>query len=206
MACCPNNPTGNSFSPAEIEIFLKESPDTIVIWDQAYYGFGEYDLKDDVRDILEKYSNVIVTRTFSKYYALAGVRIGFGFLGEKLEKLKVYNDRYLGFNRLSEEIAIAALESEDYYIDISQKQVDDRNMYFEELSKIDGVKPFKSEATYFIAKMKPEQWELLKEEMPKRNIQIKFSKDPEFPYYIRISLGTTEQNRACMDAIKDILG
>jgi histidinol-phosphate aminotransferase len=206
MACCPNNPTGNSFNPEEIEMFLKESPDTVVIWDQAYYGFTEYDLKEDVRRILENYSNVIVTRTFSKYYALAGVRIGFGFIGEKLEKVKAYNDRYLGFNRLSEEVAKAALNSEDYYRDISEKQMNDRQMYFEELSEIDGVKPFKSEATYFIAKLQPDQWKVLSEEMPKRNIKIKFIKDKEFPNYIRISLGTEEQNRACMDAIKDILG
>jgi len=206
MACCPNNPTGNSFTPDEVETFLKESPETIVIWDQAYYGFTEYDLKEDVRRILEKYSNIIVTRTFSKYYALAGVRIGFGFIGEKLEMLKKYNDRYLGFNRLAEEVAKAALSSEDYYTDIATKQIKDRDMYFEELSKIEGVKPFRSEATFFIARMKPEQWTLLKEELPKENIRIKFIKDKEFPYFVRISLGTEEQNRKCMTAIKNILG
>ena len=205
MACCPNNPTGNSFSPDEVETFLKESPETIVIWDQAYYGFTEYDLKEDVRRILEKYPNVIVTRTFSKYYALAGVRIGFGFAGEKFGVLKKYNDRYLGFNRLAEEVAKAALSAEDYYKTISAKQMRDRDMYFEELSRIKGVKPFRSEATYFIVRLKPEQWSLLKDELPKRNIRIKFIKDIEFPFFVRISLGREEQNKLCLDAIKDVL-
>ncbi len=206
MACCPNNPTGNSFKTEEIETLLKESPDTIIIWDQAYYGFSKYDLKDDVRYILDKYPNVIVTRTFSKYYALAGVRIGFGFLGSKLKKIKKYNDRYLGFNCIAEELAIAALNSEGYYENIARKQIEDRNMYFEELSKIDGVKPFKSEATYFIAKLQSEQWRVLKDELPRWGVKIKFITDKEFPDYIRISLGTQEQNAACMKAIKEIIG
>jgi histidinol-phosphate aminotransferase len=206
MACCPNNPTGNSFTPEEVELFLKENPQTVVIWDQAYYGFTEYDLKDDVRRIIEKYPNVIVTRTFSKYYALAGVRIGFGFVGDGLNLLKAYNNRYLGFNRLAEEVAKAAMESEDYYSDKAEKQISDRDLYFNELSKIKGVKPFKSEATFFIAKMQPEQWSKLKVELPKRNIEIKFITDKEFPYYVRISLGTEEQNCLCIKSIKEIIG
>jgi histidinol-phosphate aminotransferase len=119
--------------------------------------------------------------------------------------LKKYNNRYLGFNRLAEEVAKAALSAEDYYKNISAKQMRDRDMYFEELSKIEGVKPFRSEATYFIARMKPEQWSLLKDELPKRNIRIKFIKDKEFPFFVRISLGTEVQNKLCIEAIKDVL-
>ena len=205
MACCPNNPTGNSFTPDEVETFLKESPETIVIWDQAYYGFTEYDLKEEIRRILEKYPNLIVTRTFSKYYALAGIRIGFGFIGKKLDGLRKYNNRYLGFNRLAEEVAKAALSAEDYYKNISAKQMRDREMYFEELSKIEGVKPFRSEATFFIARLKPGPWSRLKDELPKRKIRIKFINDKEFPFFVRISLGTEVQNKLCIEAMKDIL-
>jgi histidinol-phosphate aminotransferase len=206
IACSPNNPTGNSFTSGEIESLLEASPETIMIWDQAYYGFAEHDTKDDVRRIVEQFPNIIVTRTFSKYYALAGIRIGFGFIGESLEVLKKYNDRYLGFNRISEDIVGAALSVEDYYRDISLKLRRDRDMYFEGLSKIDGVKPFRSEAPFFIARLRPEQWSRLKDELPKRHIRIKFINEKEFPFFVRISLGTEEQNKICLGAIRDILG
>ncbi len=205
LACCPNNPTGNSFTAAQVEKFLQESPDTVFIWDQAYYGYTKENFDEEVHRMVAVYPNLLVIRTLSKYYALAGMRVGYAFIGNNMETLKTYNDRYLGINRLTELITLKALDSHDYYRETANKQIDDRELFFNELSKIDSLQPFRSEATFFIVKMQHEQARLLEEELPKRGIKIKFMQEPEFKNFVRISLGTQEQNRALIRAFKELL-
>lgn len=202
IICTPNNPTGNILSEERLEKYVKAAgKDTIIILDEAYWGFTQYHYGEKM---VEKYDNVIVLRTFSKFYSLAGIRIGFAFVGKNLSELQIYNNRYLGYNRISEELTFAALDSDDYYIANGKQIMEDAQMLFDELKAM-GFKPFKTYANFIAAKLPPKEFELLEKELAKRQIIVKFFKEAVFPYYIRISIGTREQNQHLVENMKDIL-
>jgi histidinol-phosphate aminotransferase len=80
----PNNPTGNSLTSEQLHQILDEMKNTIVVLDEAYAMFKTTD-KSYIKNIVEKYPKVAVIRTFSKYYALAGARIGFALIGKEMD-------------------------------------------------------------------------------------------------------------------------
>lgn len=196
----PNNPTGNSINFSDLKNLLTELRESVVIFDQAYafYGFN-----DQVKTMLSENPNLIIIRTFSKYYALAGLRIGFALIGENIQKLARMTNRYLGFNRLSEEIAIAALDSPEYYETIADKMKKDKEIYYAELSKINGFKVFRSDANFILVKIPKEIYKPLKEFLSSRGLIIKFMNEELLNSHLRITLGTQEQNLAVINSIKE---
>jgi histidinol-phosphate aminotransferase len=86
----------------------------------------------------------------------------------------------------------------------NKKIMEDADMYFREMKKM-GFKPFKTHANFILAKLPDAEFNLLSEELPKRGIIIKFFKEPVFENYIRISIGTREQNEFVIENMKEIL-
>lgn len=112
LIASPNNPTGNGLTPAELDALLAELPvTTIVLVDEAYASFVSTDT-DYIKMLVDKYPNLIISRTLSKFYGLPGLRMGFGFMSKELASFGKYSNKYLGYNRISEDIAIAALKSD----------------------------------------------------------------------------------------------
>ncbi len=196
----PNNPTGNSISDNQLEFILDRMSDSVVVLDEAYW-FSSNNAK--ATELVNKYSNLIIIRTFSKLYALAGIRIGYAIIGEQLKQIKKISNRYLGYNRISEKIALAAMDSPDYYNDIATKMKSDRDLYFTELNKITNVKAFKSDANFVLVKIQKELMSSLKEFLVAKGIVIKFMAEEIVNSHLRITIGTQEQNRKVIDAITD---
>ena len=84
LIASPNNPTGNGLTPAELDALLAELPvTTIVLVDEAYASFVSTDT-DYIKMLVDKYPNLIISRTLSKFYGLPGLRMGFGFMSKEL--------------------------------------------------------------------------------------------------------------------------
>lgn len=196
----PNNPTGNSISEDQLDYVLDRMGDSIVVLDEAYW-FSSSNSK--ATELVNKYSNLIIIRTFSKLYALAGIRIGYALVGDKLKRLKRLSNRYLGYNRISEKIALSAMDSTEYYEDIANKMQNDRMLYFTELNKIDGLKVYKSNANFVLVKIPKDSIPTLKEHLISLGLIIKFMNEEIVNSHLRISLGTQEQNRKVIEALKD---
>ncbi|NOX16709.1 MAG: histidinol-phosphate aminotransferase family protein [Chlorobi bacterium] len=196
----PNNPTGNRIENDQLIAILEEAKDSVVVLDEAYLY---QDTNELVLEALDKYPNFIVLRTFSKYFALAGVRIGYGLLGKNHDPLSSFANRYLGYNRLSEEIAIAALDAKEYYKGIAKKMDDDKKSYYKELGKIEGFTVFKSEANFVLVEIPEEIKDSLKSFLTQREINIKFMNEDALNKHLRITLGTQEENRKVIDAINE---
>jgi histidinol-phosphate aminotransferase len=196
----PNNPTGNSISLPDLIKLLAELRESIVIFDQAYAFDG---FNDHLETLLKDNPNLILIRTFSKYYALAGLRIGFALIGDNIQKLSRMTNRYLGFNRLSEEVAIAALDSSEYYKSIAEKMRMDKELYYSELEKLKGFKVFKSDANFVLVKIAKDIYKDLKEFLTSRGLIIKFMNEELLNSHLRITLGTEEQNRAVINSIRE---
>ena len=194
----PNNPTGNSLAPADLESVLSDFRESVVVLDEAYvYGTRT----GYVKDLVDANPNLLVVRTMSKYYALAGVRIGFALMGKGLSHLAKFNNRYLGYNRLSEELAVAALDSPEYYSEVAGKMNEDKERYYAALGRLPGFRVFRSDANFILAQIPPAQKAGLKAYLEEKGLFIKFMDEALLNSHVRITLGTQEENRLVIDAI-----
>lgn len=196
----PNNPTGNSISDEQLSYLLDRMTKSIVVLDEAYWFSNS---NEKATELVNKYSNLIIIRTFSKLYALAGIRIGYALVGSGLKRIKKLSNRYLGYNRISEKIAIAAMDSSEYYGDISKKMASDRDLYFTELNKVGNLKVYKSDANFVLVKIPKESISSLKEFLVEKGLVIKFMNEEIVNSHLRISLGTQEQNRRVINGITE---
>ncbi|MDR0661153.1 MAG: histidinol-phosphate aminotransferase family protein [Prevotellaceae bacterium] len=204
LIASPNNPTGNSLTPVELETILLQIPHTTqVLIDEAYASFISND-SSYIKILVNKFPNIIIIRTLSKFYGLPGLRMGFGFMSKELSRFSSYSNKYLGYNRISEAIAIAALESDEHYRDIAAKMNEDRQAYEEELGALPGFKVYKSAANFILIKYPIELKPALKEAFSKENFKIKFMDEPGINTHLRITLGRQEQNRKVIDIIKSV--
>ena len=197
----PNNPTGNMIDAVDMKRFLEVSKDTIVMIDEAYWGFGSTD-NSYVKPYIDEYPNLVICRTFSKYFAMAGIRIGFAFAGKNLDVLINFTTRYLGYNRLSEIMGEIALDNQKYYEKVGKQYEKDKKMMYEEFMKLKGFTPYKSFANFILVDIPVEIRAELKKYLTERNLIVKFLDEAAFRTEARMSLGTKEQNKLLMNTIK----
>jgi histidinol-phosphate aminotransferase len=195
----PNNPTGNTLPLPDLKQVLSDFRGSLVVLDEAYKYNGQTDY---VKGLVDTNPDLLVVRTFSKYYALAGVRIGFALMGANLTALSKFTNRYLGFHRLSEEVALAALDSPDYYRGIAQKMHQDKQLYYDELGKLPGFRVFRSDANFILVAIPPDHKGPLQKYLTDKGLIVKFMNEPLLNSHIRITLGTQEQNGMLIEAIK----
>jgi histidinol-phosphate aminotransferase len=205
LVCAPNNPTGNYVDLNELERLLKNHKDGIVCLDETYWGFTKEDTTPKIIELLQKYSNLIVIRSFSKYYALAGVRIGYAFCGAKVKDTMRFYNKILGFNRISENLAVAAFNSNGYYSKIIKSIIKDRETLYNGLNKIDAITAYKSSANFILVKMPNKIKKPLDNELKKEGIVIKFFTEPSFTDCARISLGTEVHNQIVLDTVNKLV-
>jgi histidinol-phosphate aminotransferase len=179
---------------------LKEFRDCLVVLDEAYAHSGS---NSYVRELLDDNPNLIIVRTFSKYYALAGIRVGYAFLGENLANLSKFTNRYLGYHRLSEEIALAALDSPEYYANMASVMNQDKELFYHAFNAIEGFTVFKSDTNFVLVEVPKEIMKPMQAFLLSRNLQIKFMNEELLNSHLRITIGTQEQNKMLVAAIEE---
>ncbi|HPO50539.1 MAG TPA: histidinol-phosphate transaminase, partial [Spirochaetota bacterium] len=199
VLCSPNNPTGTSLSRNDIETIVKSSEGIVVI-DEAYIHFGG----ETAIDLITKYDNIIILRTFSKAFGLAGLRIGFMIsnkrLIKELSKVKLpYNLNIFTLITLSEIFN---------NMNIVEKNIEDilkeKKYLLEELSKLNSIKIIPSEANFFLVKF--EDSNAVFSRLVKKGILIRdYGSYPMLENCLRISVGKREENDALINALKEIL-
>ena len=208
LVASPNNPTGNGLTTEEMENLVKMVPqETIVLVDEAYASFVSNDASY-IKKLIETHDNIVICRTLSKFYGLPGLRMGFGFIGkgEQMERFAHYANMYLGYDRLSEDVAIAALKSDAHYRKIAEVMAEAREMYTKELSPLPGFKVYKSVANFVLIKYPIELKERLQKAFAEQDYKVKFMNEPDIDTHMRITLGRREQNRLVCDTILRIAG
>jgi histidinol-phosphate aminotransferase len=177
-------------------------PDTLVVIDESYWGYsgtGDAHLKG----FLQNYPNAMILRTFSKFFGLPGLRIGYGFVHSKHEVFIRYANRYLGFNRLAEEMALAALDSFDYYQGVSRVIEAEKQRYYSELRPLDGVRVYDSQANFVMIELPQKAKAKLKANIEKNSIVIRFLEDMGLENHFRVSVGKPEVNTLVVQCIRD---
>lgn len=146
--CSPNNPTGRQFSRDEVLRVVEES-DRLVVLDEAYVDFAPYTLMKEAT----KYHNLLVLRTFSKAFGLAGLRIGYGIgNSEIIEWLRAAQSPF-SVNSIAQEACRLVLENIRVYESFVKRAIEERKYLMAELEMVNGIKPFESDANFILIKV-----------------------------------------------------
>lgn len=200
----PDNPTGVIINKECIERILKSiSCNTIFILDEAYFQFVPKEKYWNSIEFIKKYPNFVITRTFSKLYGLAGVRIGYGICSEEVAKL--YEKIRMPFNisLVAVESAKEALLDKKYYNNVLVRIVEDREFLKGEFRKL-GLNVLEESYGNFIFLQGPKD---LDKKLFEMGVVIRNLKS--FGYdetYYRITVGTRKQNKILLNYIRKILG
>lgn len=193
--CNPNNPTGCILSKEQIEEILEVS-EGLVIVDEAYEDFSSKEIS--VIPLIKQYENLIVLRTFSKAYALAGARVGYAIACEALIDLINTVKVPYNLNMFSQLVATWAIEHQDIFKENAHKIIAERNTLDEGLKEL-GIKTYPSEANFIWVELPDEYFDLLIQ----RKIYIRKMAIEGRNYY-RITIGTPEENEILLSALKEI--
>ncbi|KNF07979.1 histidinol phosphate aminotransferase apoenzyme [Gottschalkia purinilytica] len=199
--CNPNNPTGTMFTEEKLLNFLSKVPkDVIVVYDEAY---NEYVTSDEYPknsiELLKKYDNLIILRTFSKIYGLASLRIGYTIANEEviqnIDKVRAA----FNVNSLAQAAALAALNDEEFIKKSYETNKEGKKYLYEEFNKL-GLEYAQSETNHIFVNVEKDANEVYVE-LQKRGMIIR----PIIDTWIRVSIGTSEQNAIFIKLLKEVL-
>ena len=198
----PNNPTGTIFSKHQFDEFYKHVPERVlIILDEAYFEYA----KDNPRypdSMHYRYDNVITLRTFSKIYGLAGVRIGYGFAHEELIRNLLKVKLPFEPSTLAEAAGIGALADREFLHQSLVLNARGLRYLAEGLEDL-GMTVVPSEANFVMTVLPSEQdASRIFEELLAQGVVVRPLKAFGLPQCLRISTGTDEDNKLCVEALR----
>jgi len=196
--CSPNNPTGNTYPKEELFKIL-DGFNGAVILDEAYAEFAN----QNYTNLVEEYDNIIVLRTLSKAFGIAGMRVGYALLSKEIKKACLKVSTPFAISYLSIEAAYAALNDLDY-LSYTTKRIKDGRDYLE---KNIPFKTYPSAANFVLVDVSPFKSSFILDELAKRGFIVRdcSSFKGMRDKFIRISVGREEDNVRLIDAFNDIL-
>jgi len=201
----PNNPTGTFVTAKEVESFLKKVPGNIVVcFDEAYFDFVDAADFPRVLDMMnEGHANVIVLRTFSKAYGLAGLRIGYGVASPEMIGYLHKVRQPFNVNAIAQAGALAALEDKFFLWRTKWLVVRGRKFFYRRLKKL-GLTCLPSQANFVLINVKSSGDELYRD-LLKSGMIIRPMSAYQFPEWIRVTIGRRTQNVLLMRLLKEYL-
>jgi histidinol-phosphate aminotransferase len=200
--CSPNNPTGNQFEKEIMLDIIESLSDKLIIVDEAYVEFGNYSLSQ----FITKYDNLIVLRTMSKAFGLAGARVGYLISHEDLAEIfRTQIQAPYPINSLSLAVATSALSFNQYFRKIIQLIKQLRDKLFLNLSKMEGIKPFRSDANFVFFETFG-LYDLIQKGLSRDSISVKALGDIyEYRGCYRVTVGTEEMNNKLISSISNVI-
>lgn len=181
----PNMPTGNSIDEAQLKYIIEQCKDSIIIVDQAYFGFDFQEI--DVNSIIDKYKNVAFVRTFSKFFGLANERIGYCVCSEYLKEIFQLNSPLFKVSYSSRMLAKTALEDYQYYNKVRDNVIKSRTEFIDKINIYKGIKAYESNSNFVYIKFDELDAELLKNEFEKCNYLVRLFYNND-KIYMRITI------------------
>jgi histidinol-phosphate aminotransferase len=205
FVCNPNNPTGTMVTAAEVEQFMAAVPDSVlVVFDEAYYEFVDSpDFPDALQSVRAGRKNVVVLRTFSKVYGMAGVRLGYAIAcPEVMTALQAVRESF-PVNRLAQAAGLAALEDREFLRQtVAMNQAGRLYLYgqFERL----GLVYLRSFTNFVLVQIGPQAGQVF-QALLRQGVIVRPCAGYELPEHLRITVGTAEQNTRFIQALEKVL-
>ena len=192
----PNNPTGTLLSQDEIDRFMDKVPEhVIVVFDEAYFEFNEN--PPDTLKFVREGRNVVVLRTFSKIQGLANLRIGYGIAKAELIDVLGKTRQPFNTNGIAQAGALAGLADEEHQRQTREITIEGRNFLQQEFEAM-GLDYVPSFANFVLVKVG--NGKAVFNDLMKRGIIVRDMTGYGLPEWIRVSIGTMEQNRSFLEA------
>jgi len=208
IVCNPNNPTSTALPLAEIERFVEQVPRNVcVLIDEAYCEFNVLDDPDASLELVRRHSNVVLLRTFSKVYGLAGLRCGYALCGDERFRVAVEQVRQPFFcNALAQAAAVEALSHQDAVLDRVTRTTAERISMDERLRAL-GIDPADSQANFCWLELGEDRDEAdVVSGLLERGVLVRAggALGSETPA-LRVTYGLPEENRRFLDALAEVL-
>ncbi|HZR06725.1 MAG TPA: histidinol-phosphate transaminase [Candidatus Udaeobacter sp.] len=197
----PNNPTGTLLSQQAIDDFVSRIPEkVIVVFDEAYFEF--LDRPPDTLQFVREGRHIVVLRTFSKIHGLAGLRIGYAVGPPELVKVLHKTRQPFNVNSIAQVGALAALE-DDEHLRETKRVIDEGRPYLhEEFSKVKI--PFVPGTANFVM-VNVGDGHAIFQKLLRQGVIVRPLKEYQLPEWVRISVGTMEENKKLVAALKELM-
>ncbi len=200
----PDNPSGKYLTQKQLEDFLKGlRKDILIFIDEAYYEYVQApDYVDSIK-LLKTHHNVIVTRTFSKMYGLAGLRIGYGIADPALAQCLNRLREPFNVNTLAQTAALACLRDRAYYNGLARKISRQREVLYTGVAKL-GLKYVES-CTNFVLIDVRQKSSVIARRLLGRGVIVRDMGFWGLNHFIRVTIGTESENKRFLETLKEIL-
>jgi histidinol-phosphate aminotransferase len=208
MVICvtPSNPTGLALTEPELRRMVEQTPDNVLLYiDEAYHEFAVHAGFPDALEIVkDRKAPWIVTRTFSKAYSLAGLRLGYALCGsqEIADAIRLLSSTF-NVSAFAEVSAMAALDDPDYTRFLLDKNAEERTRTIAGMEAL-GLAPLPSVTNFISCDVGVAGIEVAKR-MRERGVRIATWGEPQFPNYIRVSVGLPDDTDAFLAALREVL-
>jgi len=215
IICNPNNPTGKFLKLDETEEILKECNkyNTKLFIDEAFIDFLKDGMKESIINTKENRYNLFVTRAFTKFFAIPGLRLGYGiYFDKKLEKRISEKKEPWSVNNIAEMAGLTVLDDTEY-IEKTLKWITEEKTYvYEKLNEISGIKPYKTEVNFITVKiednfiLKGLNVKILREKMLEQGILIRDASNFNFldERFFRLAIKNRKNNNRVIETLKKI--
>lgn len=202
--CNPNNPTGTYWSLGKLRSFLeKVDRRAVIVIDEAYHEFVEAEDYPDGMSLIDEYPNLVVFRTFSKMYGLAGLRIG--YLAGNVETVDAIRRTCIVYsvNVMAQEAALAAIDDDDHVLRTRRLVREGKAFLTQELGRL-RLSSITGEGNYVMIRL-PINDNLAYRKLMTSGVMVRTMTGFRFPNYIRITISYLEAMQALVNGLERIL-
>jgi histidinol-phosphate aminotransferase len=203
FVCSPNNPTANQFKETEIRKLLNKFEGIIVV-DEAYADFAPY----SVMSLVKEYDNLVVLRSFSKAFGLAGVRLGYMVANKTIVDYVQRVMSPFNVNTITQKIVAAALQKWSYFKEQIDAVKTERDWLLGQMRQVNGVYVYPSDANFILFKVTKNSLtsENVKERLENVGVLVKDRGQLQgLQNCIRVTVGTREMNQTFLSALKQAM-
>lgn len=200
----PDNPAGTYITHTQVEGFLRSVPkSTLVFFDEAYFEYVQANDYPDTLSLMKKYPNVMTSRTFSKMYGLAGLRIGYGIARREVIDILNRLREPFNVNSMAQAAAVAALGDEVYYRNIARDVKEQRQYIYRSLESMDIA--FEKSFTNFILVNVGGDSSQVAGALLKKGVIIRDMAVWGLKGYLRVSIGSEPENKRFIKTLGEVL-
>jgi len=215
IICNPNNPTGKFLKLAQTEEILKECNkyDTKLFIDEAFIEFLADGMKESIINTEENKKNLFVTRAFTKFFAIPGLRLGYGmYFDKELEKKISEKKEPWSVNNIAEMAGLTVLDDTEYIEKTLKWIVEEKIYMYEKLNEISGIKVYETEVNFITGKIDEKLFseglnvKVLREKMLEQGILIRDASNFKFldERFFRLAIKDRKNNDRVIETLKKI--